>query len=66
MEHIKKHLTKLLFTSLIVFGMLSGGCVFNADHNRRHWESFTNDVHEIHHFIDKYFLLYDRDDPENW
>ncbi|MBI5369157.1 MAG: hypothetical protein HZA54_19125 [Planctomycetes bacterium] len=42
------------------------GCTFDSDHNRAHWRSFKQDVHDMHRFIDRHFLNYDEEDPDRY
>lgn len=63
---MRKLLTVAFFLVVCAVMSLSSGCVFDGDHNARHWHKFTEDVHRAHHFIDRHFFHYDRSDPDHW
>lgn len=42
------------------------GCLIDRTHNRRHWESFKKDLHNVHRDVDRTFLNFDEEDPDRY
>lgn len=60
-------LRRLILAVLVVSGAaLAIGCTFSAEHNKRHWWAFRQDVHEMHRFVDRHFFNYDERDPARY
>lgn len=63
---MKRFLLMSLVVAVFAAVMTLPGCTFDQTHNERHWQSFKNDVHEAHHFVDRHFFQFDRRDPDNY
>ncbi|MDQ7778995.1 MAG: hypothetical protein RDV41_04715 [Planctomycetota bacterium] len=58
-----KRLALLFCLALLAF---VAGCTYSREHNKRHWLSMKQDLHEMHRWVDKYWFNFDWDDPNRY